>query len=110
MNSYSRFNTRLLCGLLLAASILWGTTTVQAAGPDHIHMLANMCSVCHGTGGRGAGRIPKLNGELEIQKFVDTMHGFVSGNEKATVMDRIAKGLSDDEIKALAEYFAALEQ
>jgi len=86
------------------------STTVMAAGPEHIQMLANMCAVCHGTGGKGADRIPKLNGELKPEKFVETMHGFVSGSEKATVMDTIAKALTDDELAALAKYFAALEQ
>ncbi len=99
-----------LITLIVGGMSIVSTTTVRAAGPEHIQMLANMCSVCHGTGGKGADRIPKLNGELKAEKFIETMHGFVSGSEKATVMDTIAKALTDEELAALAKYFAALAQ
>jgi cytochrome subunit of sulfide dehydrogenase len=34
------------------------------------------------------------------------MQGFKTGQRKATVMDRIAKGFSDAEIQAIAEWYA----
>jgi cytochrome c553 len=37
--------------------------------------------------------------------MVAAMQAFRSGQRPATVMDRIAKGFSDDEIKAIAAWF-----
>ena len=39
------------------------------------------------------------------QTFIDAMKGFQDGSRPATVMDRIAKAYSEDEIKGLAGYF-----
>jgi sulfide dehydrogenase cytochrome subunit len=36
------------------------------------------------------------------------MQDFRSGKRPATVMDRIAKGFSDDEVKAIAAWYGAL--
>jgi cytochrome subunit of sulfide dehydrogenase len=35
------------------------------------------------------------------------MQGFRSGARPATVMDRIAKGFTDEEVKAIADWFGA---
>ncbi len=37
--------------------------------------------------------------------MVAAMQAYRSGQRPATVMDRIAKGFSDDEIKAIAAWF-----
>ena len=37
------------------------------------------------------------------------MTAFKSGQQSATVMDRIAKGYSEDEIKAIAAWYATLK-
>ena len=39
--------------------------------------------------------------------IADAMRAYRAGRRPATVMDRIAKGFSDDEIKAIAAWFAA---
>jgi sulfide dehydrogenase cytochrome subunit len=39
--------------------------------------------------------------------FTDTMKAFKSGDRASTVMGRIAKGYSDDEIKLMAGFFAS---
>lgn len=80
-----------------------------AATPDRVETLANACAVCHGPDGAGAQSIPKLNSELEVLDFVVTMKGYAAGTERAAVMDRIAKALTEDEIKQLARYFGNLE-
>lgn len=94
----------LLLGALLASS------GAQAESPSRVQMIANACAVCHGTDGRGSKKIPKLRGELEIKDFVLTMKGFKTGEEKSTLMDRIAKGFTDEDIELLAEYFADLKE
>jgi cytochrome c553 len=42
--------------------------------------------------------------------IVAAMQGFKSGQLPATVMDRIAKGFSEDEIKAIAAWYGAQKE
>jgi cytochrome c553 len=41
------------------------------------------------------------------ETIVAALQAFRAGQKPATVMDRIAKGLTDDEIKAIAAWYAA---
>lgn len=71
-------------------------------------VLAASCANCHGYEGRSPGAIPSLAGQ-DAETITRQMQGFKSGDIEATVMDRIAKGYTDDEIAALVEYFTQLE-
>lgn len=53
------------------------------------------------------GPIPPLQG-LEAGEIETTLLRFKSGELQGTVMNRIAKGYTDLEIKALARYFGSL--
>ena len=68
--------------------------------------LATTCSGCHGTYGRSASGMPTIAG-LDQAYFVKQMNEFKSGARSATVMHQIAKGFNDEQIAALAGYFAA---
>lgn len=68
--------------------------------------LANACAACHGTDGRSEGAIPTIAG-MPASEFVAKMNAFGSGTGEATIMDRIARGLSQAEIDGLAGYFAS---
>jgi len=50
--------------------------------------------------------VPRLAGRNPAD-IVSAMQGFKSGKLPATVMDRIAKGFSDEEIKAIAAWYGA---
>jgi cytochrome c553 len=50
--------------------------------------------------------VPRLNGR-DAAQITTAMTEFRTGKRPATVMDRIAKGFTDDETKAIAAYFAA---
>ena len=69
--------------------------------------LANACAACHGTDGRSQGPIPTIAG-MPASEFVAKMNAFGSSTGEATIMDRIARGLSQAEIDGLASYFARL--
>ncbi len=77
----------------------------------HIRSLAASCAACHGTQGNAvpisgnADSIPALAGVSKTD-IVAKLQAFKSGERSATVMDRHAKGLTTDEITALAEYFS----
>ncbi|MBO0615315.1 c-type cytochrome [Thiothrix fructosivorans] len=68
--------------------------------------LANTCAGCHGTNGQSAGdSMPSLAG-LDERYFYKTMKDFQSGARPSTIMGRLAKGYSDNEMKAMADFFA----
>ena len=70
-------------------------------------MLANTCAGCHGTDGASSGpAIPTIAG-LSNDYFIDIMQGYAEGTVPATIMDRIAQGYSEDEIKQLAKFYIA---
>jgi cytochrome c553 len=66
---------------------------------------AASCSGCHPTSARIASPVPRLLG-LERAAIVRAMQEFRSGQRAATVMDRLAKGFTDDEIQAIAAWYA----
>jgi len=73
-------------------------------------MLSNTCAGCHGTDGASSGpAIPSLGG-MSALYITDMMNGYKSGDIKSTIMGRIAPGYSEDEIDAMANYFAGTEQ
>ena len=71
---------------------------------QHIRLLAASCAACHGTNGNSLGGTPVLAG-LQPQHFVTQMQAFKSASRVSTVMHRHAKGLTDNEILALAAFF-----
>lgn len=96
--------------LLLAAALALasqGAFADQRQVERQTALLASSCANCHGTDGRGTTTLAPIAGRpaavLEAQ-LLAFKHDDSSG---ATVMDRIALGYSDDELKALADYFAA---
>lgn len=94
-----------ISGVLCASGLLSNAAT---AGIDRATVLSNTCLPCHGQNGNSEGAIPSIAGTNE-QKIIDTMNAFASGEKPSTVMQRIAKGYSQEDIKALAGYFSKQE-
>ena len=67
-------------------------------------MLALPCTTCHGTSGKSQSTIPSLN-ILTREQLYQAMLAFKSGQRRATLMNRIAKGYSDAELRAIADHF-----
>ena len=70
---------------------------------------AASCSGCHPANRAADTTVPRLAGR-NPGDLVGAMQGFKSGQLAATVMDRIAKGFSDDEIKAIAAWYGAQKE
>lgn len=69
-------------------------------------MLASTCEGCHGTAGVSQGpATPHLAGMSE-DYFSEAMEEFREDDTKSTIMGRVAKGYSDDEIAAMAAHYA----
>ncbi len=88
-----------VAGALLAAGSAF-------AAPPTPAMLSNACAGCHGTNGASAGpSMPSLAGQNKAV-IVESMKHFRTGERPSTVMGRLAKGYSDAEIAAMAEFFS----
>lgn len=95
----------------LAASLLLAglcAPGVSPAADERGMMLALSCTACHGTAGASPGAIPSIRGK-SADYLAERLRAFRDGGRAATVMDRLAKGYSDEEIDALARYFASLD-
>jgi cytochrome subunit of sulfide dehydrogenase len=69
--------------------------------------LASGCSGCHGFSGGGYGSLPAIAGRPS-EEFMQAMLDFKADRRKGTVMNRIAKGFSDEELLSLDRYFAEI--
>ncbi|HSH85348.1 MAG TPA: c-type cytochrome [Guyparkeria sp.] len=98
----------LACALSLGAS----TTSVLASdlSTPSGEMFSNTCAACHGTFGHFEGDyMPPLAG-MDKGRFVESMIAFRNGSRPATIMDRVAKAFTDEEIEAMADFFAAQDK
>lgn len=92
-----------LSSLTLAASLVTAPV-VLATPPDS--MLGNTCAGCHGTKGLSLSPMPRIAGFNE-KYLVATMKDYQNGERFATIMDRIAKGYTEEELAALGKFFAS---
>jgi cytochrome c553 len=93
----------------LLAAVL-GAAALSANSQETGRNLAAGCAICHGTEGRpvvkeGSPLIPLAG--LPKDHIVTQMKLFRDGKRPATVMHQIAKGYSDQQIDAMAAWFAA---
>jgi sulfide dehydrogenase cytochrome subunit len=91
-------------GRALAAAI--GIVSIAAAvASAEPPAGAAACSGCHPASPRVISPVPRLAG-VDQAAIVRALLEFRSGQRPATVMDRIAKGFTDDEIQAIAAWLA----
>lgn len=92
--------------LLLGASPL--AVAESTFSDEQVALMASACANCHGTDGRMSGSVPAIAGRpaavLE-SRLLAFKHEEVSDT---TIMDRIAKGFTDEELIAMAGHFAAI--
>lgn len=89
----------LFAGLCLCGSI---AAAVAASDPP---AGASSCTGCHAASAAVDTPVPRLAGR-NAAEIVRQMQAFRSGTAPSTVMDRISKGFSDDEIQAIAAWYA----
>ena len=81
----------------------------SAEEPVPAGLLAEMCGTCHGPDGRSPGSIPSL-APLSAEAVRAFLLAHRAGNIEATVMDRIARALTDAEIEALARHYGNMAE
>jgi sulfide dehydrogenase cytochrome subunit len=80
---------------IAAAAVAWAEPPAGAAA----------CTGCHPASTRVTSPVLRLAG-LDRAAIIRAMQDFRSGKRTGTVMDRIAKGFTDEEIQAIAAWFA----
>jgi cytochrome subunit of sulfide dehydrogenase len=75
--------------------------------PAGVRSLAANCAACHGTNGQPArgSTLAGLAGKPRNELLM-AMTQFKEGKKPATLMHQLAKGYTDAELEALADYFS----
>jgi cytochrome c553 len=96
------FDRLLFTAALLGAAVALPAAAADSAAPEK----AAVCTACHGEGGGKPimPEYPVLAGQY-ANYLAHALHEYKEGKRKNPVMGAQAAGLSDDDIKALANYF-----
>jgi sulfide dehydrogenase cytochrome subunit len=89
----------------LLPSLLLAAAPALAQAPDPT-LLAGACQGCHGVAGQGSNGIPQIKDAHSRAEFVALLQAFRANQREATVMGRIARGYTDEQIAVLAAHFA----
>ena len=90
-------------GLMLSAQATLADGDA-AAGKDK----AQTCAACHGANGISTSdQFPILAGQYK-DYIIQALHEYKDGQRNNPIMKGMASGLSDDDIRNLAEYFSGL--
>jgi cytochrome c553 len=89
-------------GLIATASLLTALSGTPGAGMAG-NLNANIygCDSCHGDTDRSGDAIPSLSSKSQ-QELLTALREFKSGIRSGTVMNRIAAGLSDQDMQTLS--------
>ena len=95
-------------GFVVLAVLLAGASVAHAQEGPSGQAMVQTCYVCHGPDGRSAEAVPALmRGQREL--IVRQMLDFKADRRPATIMNRVAKSYSDEQIAAIAGYLASLK-
>jgi predicted CXXCH cytochrome family protein len=111
-NCHNPHSPRIGAAKPVASPVTSATTAAvetPAASSDsaNIQQLIPSCNGCHGADGRGMATFPPLAG-LAADYLAEQLRNYRSGERQDPSMNMFSKPLSDDEITALAEYYASV--
>ncbi len=100
-------NTKIIMACAFTLPLSAGVHAQQPADADtrSAALLASNCANCHGTLGNAQGAMPSLAGQQKTY-IVEQMRAFRDGKRPATIMHQLAKGYTDPQIDAIAEFFS----
>jgi len=87
------------------AAVLAALVSISGALADEPPAGASSCSGCHAVNAAAETPVPPIRGRT-ADEIMTAMAAFRAGKQPATVMDRIAKGFTDDELKPIAAWLA----
>jgi cytochrome c553 len=101
-------NKPLIMRTAVMALVCVASLSAQAQTPDplQVRSWAAGCANCHGTNGQAQPGMVSLAG-VSQDDIVRKMQDYKAGRLPATLMHQLSKGYSDEQIQAIAGYFAA---
>ena len=88
-----------LCFFLLSAPPVFAQATDTP-------LLIGGCQGCHGVSGQGGHGIPSIKANHSRDEFIALMRSFSANERPATIMGRISRGYSPEQIALLAAHYA----
>jgi len=88
-----------LCLLLMSAPPVFAQATDTP-------LLIGGCQGCHGVSGQGGHGIPSIKANHSRDEFIALMRSFSANERPATIMGRISRGYSPEQIALLAAHYA----
>ena len=88
-----------LCLLLMSAPPVFAQAT-------DMPLLIGGCQGCHGVSGQGGHGIPSIKANHSRDEFIALMRSFSANERPATIMGRISRGYSPEQIALLAAHYA----
>jgi cytochrome c553 len=73
---------------------------------DRARYWAASCAACHGFEGRSMSEVPGLAGKSKADLYRALLDFKSGANKTATVMHQHAKGYSDAQLEAIADFFS----
>lgn len=101
----NRWNKAAVAGALAVLCSWAHAQTVDT----QLRSWASTCATCHGTAGIAQPGMDSLAGVNKDEMYKKLMD-FKTGRKPATLMHQLSKGYSDEQLQALAAYFAALKK
>lgn len=89
----------------ILSCLVLAAVPARAQAPDPA-VLAGACQGCHGIAGQGSHGIPLIKDAHSRAEFVALLQAFRANQREATVMGRIARGYTDEQIAVLAAHYA----
>ena len=103
------FNRRFAIAFVVASTVgaLAAIAVPARADDDAVAAKAQACATCHGQNGTPiSANFPIISGQQGNYLYKE-LHDFHSGDRKNPIMAPLVQGTSLDELRALANYFAA---
>lgn len=94
----------ILMGAGCAVALLAAPAVAQDA--NTARNLAATCFTCHGNDGRSVGGVPPALAGRSKAELLQMLKDFKNGKRPATIMHQHAKGYTDQQLDAIAGYFA----
>lgn len=93
--------------LITAVALLAGSAGAQqrVAAISDTELAAQTCNVCHGHTAYVSPTMPPIRGQNPATLYA-TLIELKTDERPATIMNRIAKGYSDEQLRAIAEYLS----
>jgi len=104
----NRLRSAVLGGLCVGCLAVSQAQPAAAPSAFQVSIWAFSCMACHGPDGKAEGTGLTIAGRTE-DDLVGKLLAYKSGKLNATVMHQHTKGYSDEELRAIARFFAGLK-